>query len=117
MKHGFEPRKILCCTYWYWNPDRMSTISKGVFSAGVKEKILQFRASLVEQPMSARTERRTGVVLRVFCFNYMILNDFTGVNMPLPLRGLIIGQQHIVVHPLYFRVNNARNEFRRKIVG
>jgi len=95
----------------------MSTISKGVFSAGVKEKILQFRASLVEQPMSARTERRTGVVLRVFCFNYMILNDFTGVNMPLPLRGLIIGQQHIVVHPLYFRVNNARNEFRRKIVG
>lgn len=64
MKHGFEPRKILCCTYWYWNRDVMSTISKRVFSADVKEIILRFRARSVEQTMYGKMARGRGGVLR-----------------------------------------------------
>lgn len=64
MKHEFEPRKILCCTYWYWNRDGMSTISKRVFSADVKEIILCFRARSVEQTMSGKMAFRSGDTLR-----------------------------------------------------
>ncbi|RTY59094.1 hypothetical protein EKL29_04930 [Pantoea sp. YU22] len=95
----------------------MSTISKRVFSMRAKENILRFTASLVELVIPEKTGRKSAFMTGAVYFNSLKVIFFTDCLSPVAQNYFTAVGQHIVARRLYLRVNNARNEFYRKIVG